>query len=48
LQLDQLRLAPASPTGTSVEDKERPSIASLFVQIDFVTMLVGQRDIRKP
>jgi hypothetical protein len=47
LQLDELRFAEGSPPGTAVKDHQRtPTIASLM-QIDALTVLVGQDDVRE-
>jgi hypothetical protein len=47
LQLDELRFAEGSPPGAAVKDHQcTPTMAGL-VEIDALTMLVRQHDIRK-
>jgi hypothetical protein len=47
LQLNELRLAEGSPCGATMEDHQGAMIASAFVQINEIAMLIREDDIRE-
>ncbi len=47
LQLDQLRLAVGSPNRAAMQDHDRATHVPALVQIDQLTALVGQPDVRE-
>jgi hypothetical protein len=47
LQLNELRLAEGSPGGATMEDHQGAMLASGFVQINEMAMLIREDDIRE-
>jgi hypothetical protein len=47
LQLHELRFAEGSPSGTAVKDDQSPPTVTGLVQVDALTVLVRQDDVRE-